>query len=518
MGDNKSDSGEESETSQPYAPAARKEAIPDAVDHFLGQLLNGLQTRNIPQIHTLYEDTFNKLTDRHYKSSRWPSYDTVKSEVSEHSLFLILYQELYYRHIFSRLTPNIEDRRRSWENYCKLLDLIIDDLASGEDLTVALPPQWAWDLLDEFIYHYQTYCNNRNKALKKQEPKELAEIKEHPEVFGTPKVLNYLHQLIKTSRIEEYLEDPENAAGKTGGSFTDETTRLFGYFGLMQLLRMHSLLADYHLAMKTLERIDFDAEVPLFYKIPACHVTLYYYMGFAYLMLRRYVDAIRTFSDILVFLQKTSGVNSLSYQYDQMVKKQDQMYALLLVCIGLCPRPLDESLEKHIRDKHGEKQGRLQRGEELVFEELFSYACPKFISAALPELDGQDKFNPNEAHQRQLHLFLQEVNEQQFLPRIGSYMKLYTAITTSKLAQLCEMDEEQLRDQLMCVMHKTQQAVRQKGPPLEGELQLCSEVEFYLDGDMVHINAQRTERPHSEVFLEQIFKFQDLLRKVGGKS
>ena len=41
-------------------------------------------------------------------------------------------------------------------------------------------------------------------------------------------------------------------------------------------------------------------------------------------MMRRYVDASRTFQDILVFLSKISAVNSLSYQYDQMLKKQDQ--------------------------------------------------------------------------------------------------------------------------------------------------------------------------------------------------
>merc|ERR1712232_1533977 len=125
----------------------------------------------------------------------------------------------------------------------------------------------------------------------------------------------------------------ENTKGVTGSSWTDETTRLFGYFGVMQLLRMHSLLGDYRLAMQTIDCIDFDAEVPLFYKIPACHVSLYYYMGFAYLMLRRYKDAIRTFSDILVFISKTSGVNTSSYQYDQMVKKHDQMFSLLLICI-----------------------------------------------------------------------------------------------------------------------------------------------------------------------------------------
>merc|ERR1712066_584559 len=165
--------------------------------------------------------------------------------------------------------------------------------------------------------------------------------------------------------------------------------------------------------------------------------------------------------------------------------------------------------------KHGERLPRLNRGEDICFEELFSYACPKFISAAVLSFDAEEVFDAGEAHKRQLHLFLQEVKQQQFLPRIGSYMKLYTAIKTSKLAQLCEMDEEGLRDQLMCVMHKPQQRVRHKGAPLEGDRQLCSEVEFYLDGDMVHINAHKTEQAHADVFLDQILKFQDLLKKIG---
>jgi len=231
-------------------------------------------------------------------------------------------------------------------------------------------------------------------------------------------------------------------------------------------------------------------------------------------MMRRYVDSIHCFSNILAFLSKTAGVNSLSYQYDAMAKKQDQMYALLLLNLALCPRPLDEAIDRAIRDKHGDKQARLQRGEELCFEELFQYACPKFVSGAPPDFDNATDFNANEAHARQLKLFLQEVRQQSLLPRIGAYMKLYTAITTSKLAALCEMDEDALRDQLMCVMHKTRQRVRKTGAPLDGDTQSCSEVEFYLDGDMVHINSQREERPHSEVFLEHILKYQDLLKKM----
>jgi len=511
MADNKSDSGSsDSETNY-----VRREQLPDAVDHFLGLLLEGLKTRNVPDLHRLYEDTFNKLSEKNYKNTKWPSVEVVSEQISTEPLFLIFYKELYYRHIYSRLTVQFQDRSGSWNNYCKLLDLIIDDLQDGEELSLALPPQWIWDFLDEFVYHYQVYCNFRNKAAKIQRDKEITQIKENPEIFETKKVLDYLDKLIKSSLIEEYLADPSNPTGRTGGAFTDESVRLIGYFALMQLLRMHSLLGDYHGAMKTIERIDFHVEVPLFYQIPACHVTLYYYMGFAYLMLRRYVDSIATFSNILSFLSKTAGVNSLSYQYDAMAKKQDQMYALLLLAHSLSPRPLDEALERHIRDKNADKQARLQRGEELCFEELFSYACPKFVTSASPDFDNCDNFNANEAHGRQKDLFLQEVKQQQFLPRIGAYMKLYTAITTSKLAALCEMDEEALRDQLMCVMHKTRQCVRKTGAPLSGETQSCSEVEFYLDGDMVHINAQREERPHSEVFLEHILKYQDLLKKLG---
>jgi hypothetical protein len=36
-----------------------------------------------------------------------------------------LYRELYYRHIYSRLTPTIEHRFHSYENYCDLFNYIL---------------------------------------------------------------------------------------------------------------------------------------------------------------------------------------------------------------------------------------------------------------------------------------------------------------------------------------------------------------------------------------------------------
>lgn len=508
--------GDEGDSDFEEGQVRKAEVIPDAVDHFLGSLLDSIKSSNIPEINKLYETVFNQLTERYYNKTKWPSAYAVGEALGQNeALFLILYKELYYRHIYARLNPvSFEDRVGSWKNYTQLLDLMIENLSDGEDLGIQLPAQWLWDILDEFVYHYQTYSTYCHKTAKMQKEKEVKELRDNPGIFETTKVLNYLHQLVRFSLIEEWLADPEGGNGQ-GAAFTDESTRLIGYFALMQLLRMHSLLGDYRLAMETIESIDFRAEVPLFYRIPACHVTVFYYLGFAYMMMRRYVDASRTFQDILVFLSKISAVNSLSYQYDQMLKKQDQMYVLLLICNALCPQPLDESLEKPIREKHADKQMYLQQGVEGYFEDWFSYACPKFVAASMPDLENLDNFNANEAHQRQLHLFLQEVRQQQALPTIGSYMKLYTSLQTSKLAQLCEMDGEGLRDQLMCVMHKTRQLVHQKeGTPLDGALQPCGEVEFYLDGDMVHINAQKPQRPHADVFLEHIVKFQDILKRA----
>jgi hypothetical protein len=35
---------------------------------------------------------------------------------------------------------------------------------------------------------------------------------------------------------------------------------------------------------------------------------MYYYVGFAYMMMRRYADAIRTFCNILLYIQRTRGL------------------------------------------------------------------------------------------------------------------------------------------------------------------------------------------------------------------
>src|SRR5690242_16383944 len=91
-------------------------------------------------------------------------------------VFLVLYKELYYRHIYAKLVPSLEHRFESWKNYCDLFNYLLsthprdyclhssfarpDDSLSSSDnkVDLELPHQWVWDIIDEFIYQYVMRC------------------------------------------------------------------------------------------------------------------------------------------------------------------------------------------------------------------------------------------------------------------------------------------------------------------------------------------------------------------------
>lgn len=58
----------------------------------------------------------------------------------------------------------------------------------------------------------------------------------------------------------------------------------------------------------------------MYSRVPACQITTYYYVGFAYMMMRRYQDAIRTLSNILLYIQRTKQMfQNRTYLYDQVI-------------------------------------------------------------------------------------------------------------------------------------------------------------------------------------------------------
>ena len=71
-------------------------------------------------------------------------------------------------------------------------------------------------------------------------------------------------------------------------------------------------------ALKVMENIDFNKKT-MYSRVPQCQITTYYYVGFAYMMMRRYQDAIRTFCNILLYIQRTKQMfQTRTYLYDQV--------------------------------------------------------------------------------------------------------------------------------------------------------------------------------------------------------
>lgn len=493
--------------------------VPNDIKNFLTFFRKCVNELNVYEIQNMYEIEFNKLTDRFFKTNPWPDAEVVAPIIQNDRVFLILYKELYFRHIYARVQsgPTLEQRLESYYNYCDLFNYILN--ADGP-VRLELPNQWLWDIIDEFIYQFQSFSIYRCKITKKPQ-EEIDVLRANPKIWNVHSVLNVLHSLVEKSSINRQLEvytsggDPDSVAGEFG---QQSLYKMLGYFSLIGLLRLHSLLGDYYQALKVLENIDFNKK-NMYSRVPACQITTFYYVGFAYMMMRRYQDAIRTFSNILLDIQRTKQMFQTKAQlYDQITKMNDKMYNLLAICLVLHPIRIDESVHSQLREKFADKMLRMQKADLAEFEQNFSFACPKFLSPVPPNYEAVQMMNfHKEPYMLQLKVFLDEVAQQILIPTIRSYLKLYTTLPVSKLAIFMDMTEEELKMHLMCFKHKMKNVVWTKGTSgLEGEFQSASEVDFYIDKDMVHIADTKVARRYGDFFIRQIHKFEEITRGLKG--
>ncbi|UZJ54277.1 hypothetical protein CBS101457_003597 [Exobasidium rhododendri] len=516
------------------AAAQALAAVPDAVRKYIILFQQAVANGNLSEITTAYEASWNRLTEKYYQRSEWPEAEVLAPLVGDDQKFLTLYRELWYRHVYSRLSPDGEDRFHSYDNYCDFFNFVLN---SEGPVAMDLPSQWLWDIIDEFIYQFQSYSQWRNRVSSKSED-ELVLLQDGG-VWSSYSVLNVLYSLIQKSRIVEQLEaaqqgnDPDEVAGDFG---TRPLYKQLGYFSIIGLLRVHVLLGDYTLALNMLDPIDLHKKaltstpalngMPSINRVTACHVTCYYYVGFSYLMLKRYPDAIRCFSHVLVFIMRLRQYHTRSWQYDQISKMGDRMYALLAIACALCPTRLDENVQTAMREKNGDQFNKMSKGGQeglAAFEELFLFACPKFITGNAPPYHDQEalqnfKDSPIlDPAQHQVRIFLSDVKSQLSNANIRSFLKLYTTLGTDKLANFLEVDEEDLVEELMVAKASTRSIKWTEGGLLEGQVINTSDLDFVIDDDMIHIAESRVGRKFGEWFMRQGVRMNQTLQHIKSK-
>ena len=129
-----------------------------------------------------------------------------------------------------------------------------------------------------------------------------------------------------------------------------------------------------------------------------------------------------------------------------------------------------------------------------AFEELFLFACPKFITANSPPYDDPEALaayvastessEPLQADptRRHLSLFLADAAAQGTVPTLRSFLKLYTSVGAPKLANFLDADEEEMVQELMVMKQSSRSTSRVGGGSLlDGETISTSDLNFVVD-------------------------------------
>lgn len=507
---------------------AESQSIPEPVAQFIQTFYKAYLENNVYELHGCYENSFNKLTETYFKNSAWPDpVNEVAPLVNNDQIFLVLYSEVYYRHIYARLNPTLEHRTGSYNNYCNLFNLLLNN--GDGPVTFELPNKWLWEIIDEFIYQFNQFSIYRSKLIlnkEKSDPLELNYVQEHNEVWSAYSVLNALYSLVGRSNIVEQLKHQklnqsnyQNINTEIAGEYGSlPLYRNLGYFSIIGLLRIHTLLGDFTLALKSMEYIELDKKA-FFTRIPGAHFTTYYYVGFCYLMLHRYSDAIRIFSHVLLYISRTKNINR-SGQYDVVTKKSEQMYALLTILVGLAPIRLDDILHQGIKEKFSDKLIKIQRGGEEaipVYEELFRFGSPKFIAISIPS--PNQVTDPLNLH---LKIFMLRVKNVVFVPTLKSYLSLYSKLELTKLAKLLDIEESKLNSILLTYKLNNRQLKWIDGELLRGDQVQVYDLDISLTNEegktLIHVKETKNVRKFADWFIRNIVKNYAVQDVIEGKT
>ena len=417
------------------------------------------------------------------------------------------------------------------------------------NVNMQLPVPWLWDIVDEFLYQFQSFCQYRSKLAHKT-AEEIELLRQCDKVWALLDVLNVLQALVDKSGIVATLEADGGAALLSSAGYPPGSSNvlpLLGYFSLLGQLRVHALVGDYATGLSALYPLNLFERRNLFTaQLPPAHIALMYYASFSYIMLRRYSDAARCLNAILAYVARVKAFHARNAGYEQMLKKNEQMYALLACAVALCPavqKGLDEGVLVQLREKYGDKLGRMARGDEGPYEELFSYGCPKFVSPAPPSFDNPQSANvqevgrpavgvgtalprrqgrgcgpkggqrpapphmlsspsrvsdgtpfscapapssPPQAFRQQLNAYLKEVRACAGLPLLKQYLVLYSSISVTKLASLLDMDESALRQALMALKNKNYVMAWEPAAGADmtgGSFVSVADIDYFIDAD-----------------------------------
>jgi translation initiation factor 3 subunit L len=222
-----------------------------------------------------------------------------------------------------------------WDVYRELFDELLETAESDANSSTGqaklfIIPEWTFDILHEFVYQFQGFCqfrttlyasaNKHNLLAGEPNPKaphhvveNVAILKEAGDVWNVETVYQYLSRLV--------------AIGTS--SQVPPAYQYFGVFASVALSRLECLCSDYTGCVQAMAPILENAALAVILPKPqlasdqeeestylpksfpqivhsvfAARISLTYHAGISFLMLRRYKDAIAIVGELCSYMQR----------------------------------------------------------------------------------------------------------------------------------------------------------------------------------------------------------------------
>ena len=488
-------------------------SFPKVASEFIFDLHDCCRRSQKPdEMRHLYSVTYPDLSSKYFGqgTSGWPASKSsvIVDDCDNDPLFLSLYSELAYRHLFTlkHSRSTLKDKIDSWHVYRSLFDKVLevdpDSRFGSRGNAISILPEWAFDIINEFVYQFQDFSQVRTSlaskaglaassssssspppdggdaraaapALTPEQLEDLALLSSNRDAWSVDTVLYYLRNLIKVSK----LVDEPSGLGSPG-----QIHYALGYFASLGLSRLECLLGDYHASVSALSFVDCFSTTELFSPILPARVSLLYHVGVSLVALRRYKDAVRVLTSMSLHLTRSLKNSSLRNSnksnaaaggYEAFSKTNDKMQALLAVLQHAVPSLKPGGPHQHdmltpiLAEKFGHKLARIDAGED-TYDDLVAYACPKFVSPVVPSYDCAEAaasgVNMSTSFtKRQVSLIGLELSSYGRLPSLRSYLKLYSSVAVSKLAAFSDATDDDIVQRLMAMKTKGLQVEHGRG-------------------------------------------------------
>jgi translation initiation factor 3 subunit L len=509
--------------------------VPKAVTDFVFDLYESVTTSHIAEEQSkLYGMDFPELNTKYFggggggggqgssqggQSSSavipWPSPQAIAGECNGDPLFLALYRELTHRQFHATSRPTLRDRCEGWHVYRELFEEIL------ELESFFIVPSWCFDILHEFVYQFQGFCQVRSAVYASAKKFGLLKGDDHAaagagsstttegaggsgsnnapsstllenlstlqstDAWEAEAVFGYLNKLVKLASPSQ--QQQEGSSSKKPVVYT-----YLSLFASVALSRLECLLGDYTACLQAVQGplvdyahviVDGDNKTAkdVLHGVLSARLSVAYHAGVSYLMLRRYKDAIATLADMCAgfshlvasataALGGSGAVVAMNArQHHHRDNKQDNSAASQLqsqlmkqydrmICLLVV---LTQLTPNALLTTIGDDATRRAIRDKIAKDPSGGTSLEDFFAS--PKFISVHTSTASASgsvvpfHRHQTNLFLKEAQLQNPYKTLRSYLKLYKSLPLDKLATFYDKTVEEVLPLLLSYKTKMRQ-------------------------------------------------------------